>query len=273
MTKGPIEGIKYLHNGQVTDVAGFNPDTGAAMYYEVIRLIGGRFLFLDDHLGRLKKSLADSETAYPGDEFVLESLGNLVRENPIRDGNIRICVQLKDGLSQLLCYFIPYHYPEAQDYVKGVKLITYPHERPRPGIKLWDDRFRTDVKRTISERGVYEALLVNRRNEITEGSRSNIFFVKHDGTLLTSPQDQVLPGITRKYLIQCAIDAGIKLEESVLELQYALDLPACFISGTSPKVLPVRQIDNHFFKADHPIIQLLMHKFEDMIEVNLRTIP
>mgnify|MGYP005619784853 CR=1 FL=1 len=53
-----ILGEKIIIDGTMADVPGFRPDMSADTYYEVVRLIDGRFLFLQDHLDRLKHSLS-----------------------------------------------------------------------------------------------------------------------------------------------------------------------------------------------------------------------
>ena len=46
MTTGKVLGEKYIINGEPADTADFNPDMTAGVYYEVVRLIDGKFLFL-----------------------------------------------------------------------------------------------------------------------------------------------------------------------------------------------------------------------------------
>ena len=49
-----------------------------------------------------------------------------------------------------------------------------------------------------------------KNNEITEGSRSNIFFLK-DETLVTAPDNAVLNGITRKHILEICRENSIRL--------------------------------------------------------------
>ena len=70
MITGKILGNKYVVNGNAADVSGFVPDMSADIYYEVIRLIDSKALFLPDHLKRLQLSLSESGIDYPGDHRV-----------------------------------------------------------------------------------------------------------------------------------------------------------------------------------------------------------
>jgi branched-chain amino acid aminotransferase len=166
-------------------------------------------------------------------------------------GNIRICLQkIGPDSSQLMSYFVPYVYPELNMYLSGVQLVTYPHIRPNPGIKKWDNQFRTSVNQYIKEYGVYEVLLLNDRKQITEGSRSNVFFLDDDKRLVTPPEQDVLPGITRKYVLEICKRKRLEVLQRPIHLEELEKMKACFISGTSPKVLPVWQIDAYQFRAD-----------------------
>jgi len=273
MITGKILGKKYVKNGISVDASGSIPDMSADIYYEVVRLIDGKLLFLHDHLDRLSRSLSGSGLAFPGNNPILESLALLVRENSLSNGNIRISLQ-KDRVNEPLlhCYFIPYFYPDLSMYKKGVKLAVYPHIRPNPGIKKWDDHFRNSVSRYIQENEVYEAALMNRDKQITEGSRSNIFFIDQNGILNTTPERSILPGITRKYVLEIATKEGIQIKERTISTDELDNLVSVFISGTSPKVLPVKQIDHFSFDVNHPLLRLLMSQFEHLVLNSLKSL-
>lgn len=265
MITGKVAGHKYIQNSIAADVKGFVPDMSADTYYEVIRLIDGKLLFLPDHLDRLQQSLSRTGIPFPGMDVLSGNLRLLIEQNSIDSGNIRICMQSSSGGEVLLqCYFIPYHYPEPEMYLTGVALATFPHIRPRPGIKKWDDDFRNSVSKFIRQKEVYEALLLNPANEITEGSRSNIFFIDPSGQLITTPEKEVLPGITRSYVLEIARGEGLKILKKTISTDDLDKMEAVFISGTSPKVLPVNQIDQLSFGVNHPVLNLLMTQFEQV---------
>ena len=270
MITGKVAGEKYIHNGIAADVRGFVPDMSADTYYEVIRLIDGKLLFLPDHLDRLQQSLSGTGISFPGEDTLISTLRLLIEQNSIASGNIRICLQsVAGGGSLLQCYFIPYYYPEPEMYRTGVRLATFSHIRPRPGIKKWDDHFRNSVSVFIRQKEVYEALLLNPANEITEGSRSNIFFIDPAGQLITTPEKDVLPGITRRYVLEIAVSKGLNILKKTISADDLEKMEAVFISGTSPKVLPVNQIDDLNFSVEHPILRLLMDQFDQIVNRNL----
>jgi branched-chain amino acid aminotransferase len=270
MKTGKILGKTYIANGVPTDISDFIPDMSADIYYEVVRLIDGKLLFLQDHMDRLGKSLSGSGIPFPGTDLMLKNLRLLLEKNSFTQGNIRICLQQSPmNGTDLLSYFIPYVYPDTAMYKEGVRLMTYPHTRPNPGIKKWDDRFRRSVGQYIREHGIYEAVLVNREKQITEGSRSNLFFIDRQNCLITISEKAILPGITRKYVLEIAQKNGISILEKNVAQESLEGLVSAFISGTSPKVLPVKKLDKYRFDVSHPILQLLMKEFELLIQKNL----
>lgn len=273
MITGKILGNTYVINGQSADVSDFTCDMSADIYYEVVRLIDGKVLFLEDHLERFQRSLAGSGLQFPGRDVIVETLRTLVRNNDFTLGNIRICLEDSGQISpRLLCYFVPYVYPEPCTYLSGVQVVTYPHIRPKPGIKKWDNSFRVSVNQYIRDHGVYEALLVNDKKQMTEGSRSNLFFLDSKNRLITPPEEEILPGITRKYVLEIGNRQGLEVLEKSIHLSELGDMQACFISGTSPKVLPVWQIDAYQFRTDHPTLKTIMEKFELLIKKHLTSL-
>ena len=273
MITGKVLGEKYIIDGIATDTSDFKPDMSADIYYEVIRLMGGKFLFLDDHNKRLRNSLHGTNLKFPGFGPIQENLRELQIANSYTEGNIRICIQQAIGSgTSIICYFIPYLYPEACMYKSGVQVVTYPHVRPNPGIKKWDDAFRVAVNDYIREYGVYEAVLLNTQKQVTEGSRSNIFFLDHHHHIITAPEQDVLPGITRNYVLSICKQEGIEVFERPIHLAEINTMTSCFISGTSPKILPVWQLDGIQFKVDHPLLNLLMERYELLLNENLTSL-
>ena len=181
--------------------------------YEVIRLIDGKPQFFEDHYRRLEKSLASMGMAVPFSRDRLEScIAELVSESGIRNHNIRIEVDIS---GHSVMHLNPTHYPAQEMYEKGVRTDLFYGERKNPNIKAMDQELRDATDKARKEGGLYEVLLVNRDGRITEGSRSNVFFIR-GGEVYTSPSDEVLLGVTRSKVIEIIEQAGRKIHfESV----------------------------------------------------------
>lgn len=260
-----IEDGPVILNGKVVLKDEYIPVKGASEYYEVVRIIEKKFLFLDDHLERLQMSCIRGGIKFPGKEILKENLLILVRVSPVSNGNIKLIVCESGGALNITCFHIPSVYPSEIEYLHGVHTLSYPYERPDPTVKRWNETFRKEVSIFIEKKMIYEAVLRNEKGFLTEGSRSNLFFIDQANRVITAPEDLILPGITRKYVLQICRENSIELAEQVLSLKEASGMKCCFLSGTSPKVLPVRSLDSIQFEVRNPLLANIMTRFENII--------
>ena len=108
--------------------------------------------------------------------------------------------------------------------------------------------FRDRVNESIKNADAYEALLVNNKGEITEGSKSNVFFVRDD-VFYTAPAKDVLVGITRSRIIQLCLKLGYSIMEQPINVDFLENIDGLFLTGTSPKVLPIATIDDRKYNS------------------------
>lgn len=260
-----IRGNTIILDGAPAAVSGYLPDAAAGMYYEVIRVIDGKPLFAHDHLERLRSSCKQAAAVCPDRQTLLEHLDLLLQQSSIRNGNIKLVLFKRLEKIHIACFFIPHFYPSDQDYRDGVHTKTYAFERPDPTIKRWNEDFRHNVNQFIREEYIYEAILLNGQGQLTEGSRSNLFFIDTQGRIFTAPAHMILPGITRKYVLQICREQGFEVIEQALTLKAAFNMESCFISGTSPKILPVRALDDITFITGSPVIKTIMHAYDRLV--------
>ena len=159
----------------------------------------------------------------------------------------------------------PTHYPSPKQYAEGVRTGLFEGERKNPNIKMMDQALRDATNAAIRERSLYEVILVDRNGQITEGSRSNVFFIK-DGEVYTSPLHQVLPGITRGKIIEILNGKGITVHEEPIAASDIASFDAAFISGTSPKVLPIAQMEDASYDVNDPLLRDLMNWYDQTLD-------
>ncbi len=228
--------------------------------YEVVRVTGGRPVFLKEHYGRLEKSLAAmGRVPEFSCEELRECIAALVSESGVKDHNIKIEADV-EGFSRL--YLSPTHYPEPELYETGIKTDLFRGERRSPNIKMIDRQLREATDEAIKAGGLYEVLLVDRNGQITEGSRSNVFFIK-DGEVFTAPSEKVLLGVTRSKIIEIIRSFGIALHEEAVAAADIGNFDAAFISGTSPKVMPIASVGEASFDVNDPILRKIMEKYNE----------
>ena len=258
--------LDRIRNAVKTMIEGFKSDVtkgslGLPSVYEVIRLSGGSPQFLREHYERLERSLASMRLSVP---FTCDDLAGciaqLAEESGIKDHNIKIEV---DVSGHSMMYLNPTHYPAAELYERGIRTDLFRGERKNPNIKMMDRELRDATDKAIKAGGLHEVLLVNRDGIITEGSRSNVFFIKN-GEIYTSPTDAVLPGVTRTVIIRILEDEGIPLHYCAIKQDELAGFNAAFISGTSPKVLPVASIGDVTYDVDDPVMRSVMARYNTL---------
>lgn len=254
----------FIENNKVKKSEEFQEPKGTVLY-EVLRVINGYPLFLEKHLDRMNNSfnIINKNNCY-SDESVKKDILKLCKINEVEFGNVKITIELESD-STIKVFFIPHSYPSEKQYTDGVKTIFYFGERSNPNAKVINDDFRNSVNKAIKEADAYEGILVDRNGFITEGSRSNIFMVKGN-TVITSPLEAVLPGVTRGEIIELCEENNISFKEEKIQYEKVNQLDGLFISGTSPKILPISSIgDKAFDSSNNLIIKLLMEKYNGKI--------
>jgi branched-chain amino acid aminotransferase len=102
-------------------------------------------------------------------------------------------------------------------------------------------------------RGFDEAILLNERGEVAEGTGENIFIVK-DGILRTNDASaDVLYGITRDSILRIASDEGIPSAVGPIATADLFAADEAFFTGTAAEVIPILEIDEHRFAESRPL--------------------
>lgn len=256
----------FLHNGQVFNLDEFEKYHQLSGFdiYEVIRVMDGIPLFCEDHYERMMVSIQQSKLDFSIEYGKFEEqIKLLAKHNSIQNGNVRI--DLIISAKKLILYFIPHYYPSVNEYKNGVKAGLFNAERINPSVKSHLPELKSLVRKMLVDRGLYELIYMNNLGEITEGSRSNIFFIK-DETIYTCPLLKVLNGITRQKVIRIIKDLNINFLEEIISGNDLNKFDAVFLTGTSPKVLPISTIDEFKFPVQNKIMLKIMDAYNQMIE-------
>jgi len=280
-------GLFYVVDGRVKDSADPGPAgmEGHKVVYEVVRVVDGVLLFYSDHFSRMVHSFNAIGMHL---NITAGTLGEyariLLKVNGCRSCNIKIAVFEAESRQKCLLYISKSHYPSRDEIMVGVPAGLLRIERRDPNIKLLNNAYREAVSARIREGGYYEVLLVNDEGFITEGSKSNVFFIKGN-KIFTAPGAYVLKGVTRKYVIEACRTAGFEVVEAftgaaglgtvdgVTGLE-AVDgvaghetVDGIFLSGTSIKVLPVSVVEDRLYSSSsNPVILKVIDEFDKLVE-------
>jgi len=121
------------------------------------------------------------------------------------------------------------------------------------------------AKTESANAGYDEAILLDDRGLVCEGSGENIFLVR-DGQLVTPGHTaSILDGISRKSVIQIAEDLGytvVQRDIARAELYLAEEI---FLTGTAAELVPVREVDDHEIGEPGETTRVIQAKFEDAL--------
>jgi branched-chain amino acid aminotransferase len=235
--------------------------------YEVVRVEKGVPLFIRDHLLRLEQSISLAQKGLPDSFHHLSDIAfRVIQHNHPVDSNIRIDYFFTAANQpHLLVRYIPSAYPTPDDYNNGVMTELQQDERSSPNAKIANAPLRSKANLIITTHHLYETLLVNSNGLITEGSRSNLFAIMGN-QLLTAPDELVLKGVMRRKVLESIAENHLSVSFRAL---HQSDLPvadALFLTGTSPRVLPIQRVGELTFNPHHPLIKTLQSDIEKKVK-------
>lgn len=145
-------------------------------------------------------------------------------------------------------------YFKIEDRKAGLKLITSPWKRPAPDTAPCEAKASgpyvicTMSKEYAENRGYQDALMLDYRGYVAEGTGANIFFIK-DNEIHTPIPDCFLNGITRQTVIQMISDQGFNVLEKHLMPEDISNYDEAFLTGTAAEITPLQSIDDIIFKT------------------------
>ncbi|MCB5952788.1 D-amino-acid transaminase [Enterococcus sp. BWT-B8] len=279
--------MKVLWNDQIVDRGEVKIDMEDRGYqygdglYEVIRVYNGKLYMKEEHLERLWLGAEKIKLVLPfTKETLSQKLEELVAVEEITEG--KLYFQITRGIDSPRNHVLPD--PLNVTGVLTANVIPYdrPVEKQRKGIGVGivpDTRWlHCDIKSLsllgnvmalehARSRGFEDAVQI-RDGKVTEASAANFWMVK-DGTMYTHPDGNlILPGITKKKLVELAGKLSIPLKEEAFDKEELFSADECFISGSLIEVVPVVKIEDHVVGSGRPggITQKLHNEYMAEVE-------
>jgi 4-amino-4-deoxychorismate lyase len=121
---------------------------------------------------------------------------------------------------------------------------------PILGLKSLNYLENIFARREARGLGFDEALFFNERGEITEGSATNIFWLK-EGVLFTpSLECGLLSGVVRGIVIEIAGETGIELRERCFNLDSLTSSQGGFFTNSLIGAIPISQVDEFKLRSN-----------------------
>ncbi len=220
--------------------------------YEVIPSYSGHLFRMQDHLDRLQDSMNNIRLQLP---YSFEQWMEILTPLLDKTKDQYIYLQITRGVAATRDHAfpkdtVPTVFAMCSDIKPlagveaGVKALTMEDSRwEMCNVKATTLLANVLLRQQAVEQGCAEAIL-HRNGYVTEGAASNLFAVI-DGILMTPEKTtEILPGITRKVILELAQANNFKLSEEIISLEALKTASEIWITSSTREIIPVVELDS-----------------------------
>lgn len=226
--------------------------------YETVRVSRGQPLFVGKHCQRLMESarIIGLEHSFDAAQ-VKKNVQALLDTLKAETCNLKILLigSSRDDASISIIASNPL-FPDRKLYKNGVSVTTYQYEREFPHAKSLNMLPSYLAYREAKRAGAYDALLFDRDDCVTEGTRTNFFAIK-DRTIYGPPESDILLGVTRDNLLEVADRHGFTTAEQRMPLTSLSDYDGLFLTSTSSKIMPIAAVGDQCWEIPETLRELM----------------
>lgn len=241
----------------------FKSEEHTARFFNSAKIIGIEIPFTQKEINEAKKKLIDKMNYKDCYVRPLAWRGGDQMGISTTHSNINVAIAVWDDWSS---YF------KIEDRKAGLKLITSPWKRPAPDTAPFEAKASgpyiicTMSKEFAESKGYHDALMLDYRGYVAEGTGANIFFIT-DKDIHTPIPDCFLNGITRQAVIKMVTDQGFRVTEKHILPSEIDNYDEAFLTGTAAEITPIQSIDNiSFSTGDNSTTFKFMSDFSDMVK-------
>ncbi len=231
-------------------------------FFKSAKIIGIKIPFSEEQINEAKDSLIKKMNYTDCYVRPLAWRGGKVMGLSTTNSDINVAIAVWDDWAS---YF------KIEDRKAGLRLITSPWKRPAPNTAPYEAKASgpyiicTMSKEFAESKGFHDALMLDYRGYVAEGTGANIFFIK-DNDIHTPIPDCFLNGITRQTVIEMATNQGFKITERHIMPDEMKKYDEAFLTGTAAEITPIRSIDDlNFTIGDNTTTFKFMRDFSDLV--------
>ncbi|MDZ7658824.1 aminotransferase class IV [Fodinibius sp.] len=253
--------------------------------FDTLRTYKGKTFLLKDHLTRLHAGMrmlgmqVESELET---EAIKEQLRKLLEKQHLTHNDAIIRLQVwRDGQRG-------YHPQGNSSTHYSITASTCPEDFALPKLATVDQRripsqsmpssakFTNGINYILAaqqaaEKGGDDALMQTIDGFISETTIANLFWIKGDMIFTPDKECDLIPGITRKVVLDIIEENGQwECQKGKYSLDHLLEADAVWICNSVREVLAVEKIDHHNFDIDHPAIDELQNRYTALRRTNAK---
>lgn len=233
--------------------------------FETMRSYAGVVFKIDRHLSRLFNSLKilKIRPSYSKADFK-KAIYRALEANALKNAYIRLTITRGDADPTAVIIVREFEGYPAAAYRNGITVKianTRQNEySPLAGIKSLNFLNYIISKEEARAEGFEDAILLNTKGDIAEGSTSNVFMVRKNELITPSISCGMLPGITRSVVIEIAGRMKIKVKVRRVSPKELLSASEVFLTNSLAEVLPVTKIGAKIIAKGRPgVLTKLLH--------------
>lgn len=230
---------------------------GAGLF-ETMRTVGGRPMFWDEHVTRLRESAVEIGIEVPWSDAELEqNIIETVQANGYQEAYVRLTVSRGEGAlgpsgascgaPTLVIYVKELQLPAESVYEQGRDLIIFRTVRntPETPVRVKSLNYMNSLLayRELEQRKASEGIQLTSNGYVAEGAVSNLFFVVDDELWTPSLDTGILPGITRAWVIDRARELGLVVREGKFKLEEIMEASEAFTTSSVVGIIPGVSLD------------------------------
>ena len=216
--------------------------------FETIGIEKGTPILLEKHLKRLERA-ADFQKKRPEVQKEFDGLEHCA---------LKLMLTKENAVYSLRAnHYTPENYEKG--FIMDVSKVKRNETSPLVYHKTMNYGDCILEKRNATAAGMDERLFLNTKKQISEGTVSNVFFVRKGVIYTPKVSCGLLPGILREYL--CDTE---EVEETYIYVQDLKWYEECFVTNSLMGIMPVRQIRGIRFEEDK-VTRELMRRYRKMV--------
>lgn len=217
--------------------------------FETLKISGGKAFAVDRHNLRLRRSATGLGIKCPTDEVINAAIGEIMGANPPFElGRLRVTVTSGigplgsdriGGEPTLVLSVAP---QPAWPATTGAVLVPWMRNELSAIVGLKTISYAENVYalEAAHKHGFSEALFLDSKGNLSEGTGSNVFLIQGDSVVTPSVNTGLLLGITRELTIEWAKSAGINIiERDDLRAEDLWNCDGAFLTSSTRDVQPI----------------------------------
>lgn len=228
---------------------------GAGLF-ETMRVSNGKIFALGRHIRRLQTSSPVIGLKPPSESSVRKAIVRMIKKNGLRQAALRVNYFKKEKGAGLFIFAREWSLPSFEKYARGFSVVLEKKETigatALSGVKSLNRLFYQRLSVRARALGFDEALFLNAKGEVVEGTRTNVFLVKGGQVATPALICGCLPGVTRDVVIKILKRLGVAVRERRVLARELYAADEIFVTNSLLGIMPVTHLDKKSVGKGNP---------------------